>query len=73
MSVLGRTNRATKLVVNQDPDVPLRVSLSEAKLATSQKSEALKVKNFERFSRASQVINMKAELERQDKMKRLQK
>ena len=64
MSVLGRTSRATKLVVNQEPDVPLRVSLSEAKLVSSQKSDALKARNFERFSRASQVLNMKAEMER---------
>jgi hypothetical protein len=73
---MNRSFDRSELIVNAEPDVPLKVPLDIHSLRYDNKARLLKQKNLERFEKVAQNLNSQAEQEKhfiQQKLKKKQK
>lgn len=61
------------LVVNLNPDVPLKVPLGQSSLTKWQKVEILKKKNLDRYETVAQNLQSIAEVEKKEMYEKLKK
>lgn len=58
-SVFNQTS--DKMVVNNDPDVPLRVSLDQTQMSMTQRSANIKSRTKEKFQKVASNLNLLSE------------
>ena len=61
------------LVVNLNPDVPLKVPLDQSSLTKWQRVEILKKKNLDRYETVAQNLQSLAEVEKKEMYEKLRK